>query len=68
MGKKRKRKPRPVCRQHWKNIRKEALGTVPIWSRPMAMLRIRSWLEEKGFVLSTTECTYCDSGNTTDSQ
>jgi hypothetical protein len=59
MGKQRKRKIRPVCRDHWKTMRTEALAVMPLWSRPLAGIKINRMLKEKGFIQSDTECTYC---------
>ena len=59
MAKQRKRKPRPVCSEHWKNMRKEAFAVLPFWSRPLAGKKINQMLLEKGFVRSDEECAYC---------
>lgn len=64
MTKKRKRKDRPVCQQHWQNMRKEALSVMPFWSRPLAGIKINRMLQEKGFRKSDSECTYCQSIST----
>ena len=68
MAKNRKRKDRPVCKQHWQNMRKEALSVMPFWSRPLASIKINRMLQAKGFRKSVTECTYCQSSSNADGQ
>lgn len=60
MAKKRKpRKALPVCKEHWQKMRKEALVGLPFWSRPLAGIKIKQMLNEKGFVQSNSECAFC---------
>ena len=49
----------PVCKEHWERMRQEALSGMPLWSRPLAGLRIKKVLNEKGFIRSDTECRFC---------
>lgn len=63
MGKQRNRKVRPVCKEHWQMMRKEAMAVIPVWSRPLAGLKIKRILQEKGIVRSDEECTFCGSGS-----
>ena len=64
MNKKRQRKPRPVCPQHWNSIRKEALATLPFWSRIVGGRKVNQYLQEKGFVQSDNDCLYCRTSDT----
>lgn len=64
MAKQRKRKVRPVCKDHWQRMRREALAVMPFWSRPMAGIKINRMLRDKGFVKSDAECTFCKSSST----
>jgi len=63
MAKQRKRKPRPVCQEHWDFVRKEAMATIPFWSRPFAGKKVNQYMQEKRFVKSDAECIYCNRGS-----
>ena len=65
MAKQRKRKERRVCKEHWQMVRKEALATIPFWSRPFAGKKVTQYMHDKRFVQSTEECIYCRSKSTT---
>ena len=68
MAKQRKRKVRPVCKEHWQKMRKESLAVVPFWSRPIAGIKINRMLRDKGFVKSDAECTFWKSNSKSDSE
>ena len=68
MAKKRKRKVRPVCKEHWQTMRKEGLAVMPFWSRPIASIKINRMLRDKGFVKSDAECTFCKISSRADSE
>ncbi len=56
----------PVCKEHWDRMRQEALSGVPLWSRPLAKLRIKQVLNQKGFVQSDSACRFCETKSDVD--
>ena len=61
MAKQRQRRVRPLCKSHWQKMRSEALSVLPLWSRPLAVIKINRMLRDKGFVRSDAECSLCES-------
>ncbi len=59
MENKKSRRTYPVCKEHWDRMRQEALSGMSFWSRPLAALKIKRVLNEKGFVRSDSECRFC---------
>jgi hypothetical protein len=56
----------PVCKDHWERMRQEALSGMPFWSKPLARLRVKQVLNQKGFVQSDTECRFCQTKSDVD--
>ena len=58
----------PVCQRHWDEMRKEAMGAVPWWSKPIAALKVKEMLGKRGFFISATACSYCQTGSPVDTE
>ena len=59
MAEKKNRKVRPVCREHWQQLRKKGLEGLSFWTRLFASGRVNKTLRKQGFVESETECRLC---------
>lgn len=50
---------RPVCLEHWQQLRKKGLEGLSFWTRLFASGKVNKTLREQGFVQSETECRFC---------
>ena len=66
MNEKKRKRTYPVCKEHWDRMRQEALSGIPFWSRALARLRVNKVLNQKGFVLSDSQCRFCNTKSDVD--
>ena len=59
MVKQKNQKVRPVCPEHWQQLRKKGLEGLSFWTRLLASGKVNKTLREQGFVQSETECRFC---------